>query len=143
VLIDDLNPGLTLGPSGWLTIDQPRVDSFAYATDDHQWIHVDPARAADGPYGGTIAHGWLTLSLLAPFTYELLPLEASAMVNYGANRVRFPSPVPVGCRVRSTFTIAGIAPIDGGVQLTVSATVEREGADKPVCVAELVFRAYH
>jgi acyl dehydratase len=142
VLIDDLHPGLTLGPSAWLPIDQQRVDAFADATDDHQWIHVDPVRAANGPYGGTVAHGWLTLSLMAPFTYELLPLQASAMVNYGVNRVRFPSPVPVGSRVRATFTIADIAPIDGGVQLTVAATVESEGADKPACAAELLFRAY-
>jgi acyl dehydratase len=131
-----------LGPSSWLEVDQSRVNAFADATMDHQWIHVDPERAAEGPFGTTIAHGWLTLSLMAPFSEELLPLEASATVNYGVNRVRFPSPVPVGSRLRATFEIVSVDPLDGGVQLTVRATVERDGSEKPVCVAELVYRAY-
>jgi acyl dehydratase len=142
VKIEEVTPGLRLGPSSWLEIDQSRVNAFADATMDHQWIHVDPERAAAGPFGTTIAHGWLTLSLMAPFSEELLPLEASATVNYGVNRVRFPSPVPVGSRLRATFEIMSVDPVAGGVQLTVGATVERDGSEKPVCVAELVYRAY-
>jgi acyl dehydratase len=141
--IDDLRPGLELGPTGWLQIDQERVNAFADATNDHQWIHVDPERAGAGPFGGTIAHGYLTLSLLAGFSFELAPVEdASASINYGLNRVRFPAPLPVGSRVRARFRIDDVAEVEGGVQVTVTATVEREGGEKPVCAAELVFRYY-
>jgi acyl dehydratase len=141
--IDDLQPGRAFGPSEWREIRQERIDAFAEATDDRQWIHVDPERAAAGPFGGTIAHGYLTLSLLAAFAFELLPVEdASAAINYGLNRVRFPAPVPVGSRVRASFRIQEVTDVDGGVQVVMAATVERAGGEKPVCVAELVFRYY-
>ncbi len=141
--IDDLREGLELGPSEWRDVRQERVNLFADATDDHQWIHVDPERAAAGPFGGTIAHGYLTLSLVVPITYELLPVEdASLAVNYGLNRVRFPAPVPVGSRIRARLRVAELVEFDGGVQPTLAVTVEREGGDKPVCVAEVVFRYY-
>jgi len=141
--IDDIQPGLELGPTDWREIEQERIDAFADATDDPQWIHVDPARAAEGPFGTTIAHGFLTLSLLVPAAYELLPIEdASAAINYGLNKVRFPAPVPVGSRTRARLRIDDVAEIDGGVQVTMAATVEREGGNKPVCAAELVFRYY-
>ena len=114
------------------------------ATDDHQWIHVDPERAAAGPFGTTIAHGYLTLSLLPAASYEVLPRDPTARmgINYGLNRVRFPAPVPVGSRVRATFEVVSVEEIDGGSQRTIKATVEREGGDKPVCVAEVVWRSY-
>jgi acyl dehydratase len=141
--IDELRPGLELGPSSWLEITQDRIDGFADATDDHQWIHVDPERAAEGPFGTTIAHGYLTLSLLVPFSYELLAVEGVKMgINYGLNRVRFPAPVPVGSRLRARFRLEDVSEVDGGVQVTANATVEREGQEKPVCAAELVFRFY-
>jgi acyl dehydratase len=141
--IDELRPGLELGPSNWLEITQDRIDRFADATDDHQWIHVDPERAAEGPFGTTIAHGYLTLSLLVPFSYELLAVEGVRMgINYGLNRVRFPAPVPVGSRLRARFRLEDVTDVDGGVQVTANATIEREGHDKPVCAAELVFRFY-
>jgi acyl dehydratase len=141
--IDELRPGLELGPSKWLEITQDRIDRFADATDDHQWIHVDPERAAQGPFGTTIAHGYLTLSLLVPFSYELLAVEGTRMgINYGVNRVRFPAPVPVGSRLRARFRLENVTEVDGGVQVEANATVEREGQEKPVCAAELVFRFY-
>jgi acyl dehydratase len=128
--------------SKWREIDQQRVDLFADATDDAQWIHVDPERAAQGPFGTTIAHGFLTLSLVVPLFGEALPpLEGySLTVNYGLNRVRFTSPVPVGSRIRGRFRVEGVEPVAGGVQATVAATIEREGQEKPVCIAEAVFR---
>jgi len=128
--------------SGWREIDQARVDLFAQATDDAQWIHVDPVRAAAGPFGTTIAHGFLTLSLVVPLFEEALPpLEGYALtVNYGLNRVRFTAPVPVGSRVRGRFLIAAVEEVRGGDQLTVAATVELEGSEKPACVAEALFR---
>jgi acyl dehydratase len=141
--IEELQPGLELGPTDWREIEQSRIDAFADATDDPQWIHVDPVRAADGPFGTTVAHGFLTLSLLVPAAYELLPIEnASATINYGLNKVRFPAPVPVGSKTRTRLRIDDVAEINGGVQVTMAATVEREGGDKPVCAAELVFRYY-
>jgi acyl dehydratase len=141
--IDDVKAGLEVGPSEWREIEQSRIDAFAGATDDHQWIHVDPERAAAGPFATTIAHGYLTLSLLVPFAYDLLPVEdASAGINYGLNRVRFPAPVPVGSRIRARFRVEDVAEVEGGVQVTLAATVEREGSEKPVCVAELLFRYY-
>ncbi len=141
--IEELQPGLEVGPTDWREIKQSRIDAFADATDDPQWIHVDPVRAADGPFGTTVAHGFLTLSLLVPAAYELLPIEnASATINYGLNKVRFPAPVPVGSKTRTRLRIDDVAEINGGVQVTMAATVEREGGDKPVCAAELVFRYY-
>jgi acyl dehydratase len=133
--------GAELGPTGWLEVTQERVDEFARATDDPQWIHTDPERAAAGPFGGTIAHGFLTLSLCVPFLYELMPDRRFALtVNYGVNRVRFPAPVPVGSRIRARFRVDSVDEVAGGEQTAITATVERDGSDKPVCVAELVVR---
>ncbi len=139
-----MNVGDEFGPSEWLEIDQERINRFAEATDDPQWIHVDPVRAAEGPFGTTIAHGFLTLSLLVRFWYEVGPKddEYRMGINYGTNKVRFPSPVPVGSRVRGRFTVAAIEEIEGGIQLTLNGIAEREGQEKPVCAAELVFRQY-
>jgi acyl dehydratase len=135
--------GTKLGASPWHTVSQDQVDRFADATGDHQWIHVDPERARRTPFGRTIAHGYLTLSLIPSFTPELLRVEGVKMgVNYGVNKVRFPSPVPVGSRLRATGRIAEVSEVPGGAQLVVAITVEREGADKPVCVAETVVRFY-
>jgi acyl dehydratase len=138
-----LEPGAEFGPSSWIDVPQSRIDAFAEATGDHQWIHVDPERAAAGPFGTTIGHGYLTLSLLPVMSYEVVPRQEGGMaVNYGLNRVRFPAPVPSGSRVRGTFSVVAVDEFDGGFQATMNATVEREGGDKPVCVAELVFRYY-
>src|SRR5581483_6909925 len=140
----ELTPGVKLGPTDWLEVDQQRIDRFAAATDDPQWIHVDPARAAEGPFGTTIAHGFLTLALLVPFWYEVAPPPELGgyrfALNYGVNRVRFPGPLPVGSRVRARFEVADLTPVESGLQATITATVEREGFEKPVCAAELVFR---
>lgn len=138
-----LRVGDQIGISDWIVVDQPRIDAFARATGDHQWIHVDPVRAAAGPYGTTIAHGFLTLSLLpemAESAFEVLGLRMG--VNYGLNKVRFPAPVPSGSRVRGVFRLLGFERLDGGAQLTVEVTMQREGGDKPVCVAESVTRRY-
>jgi acyl dehydratase len=139
-----MNVGDEFGPSEWLEIDQERINRFAEATDDPQWIHVDPVRAAEGPFGTTIAHGFLTLSLLVRFWYEVGPKETEYRmgINYGVNRVRFPAPVPVGSRIRGRFAVAGVEEIEGGEQVTLNALAEREGQEKPVCAAELVFRQY-
>ncbi len=135
--------GDVYGPSNWIDVPQARIDAFADATDDHQWIHVDPQQAKDGPFGTTIAHGYLTLSLLPAASYEVVPRQGGSMsINYGLNRVRFPAPVPVGSRVRATFEVVGLDEQEWGGQATMQATIEREGGDKPVCVAELVFRYY-
>ena len=130
--------------SGWREVDQARIDLFAQATDDPQWIHVDAARAAAGPFGTTIAHGFLTLSLVVPLFDEALPpLDGYALtVNYGLNRVRFTAPVPVGSRIRGRFRVEAVDEIPGGEQLTVAVTVELEGSEKPACVAEALFRFY-
>jgi acyl dehydratase len=139
----ELAPGAQFGPSSWIEVPQERIDAFADATGDQQWIHVDPERAAAGPFGGTIAHGYLTLSLLPSMSYEVVPRQGGGMaVNYGLNRVRFPAPVPSGSRVRGTFRVDQVERQDWGFQATMTATVEREAGDKPVCVAELVFRFY-
>jgi acyl dehydratase len=139
--VDEVRLGLELGPSEWRTVDQRRIDAFAEATDDLQWIHVDRERAAQGPFGTTIAHGYLTLSLLVPFAYELLPVEdARLVINYGLDRVRFPAPLPAGSRIRARFRVDARDEVDGGVQVRLAATVEREGQEKPVCAAELLFR---
>jgi acyl dehydratase len=139
-----VNVGDEFGPSDWLEITQERIDRFAEATDDHQWIHVDPEQAGQGPFGTTIAHGFLTLSLFVRFWAEVGPVfEGYAMgINYGLNKVRFPAPVPVGSRVRARFTLAQIEEIEGGIQVVISGLAEREGQEKPVCAAELVFRQY-
>jgi acyl dehydratase len=139
--IDDVKQGLELGPSEWREVTQEQVNQFADATGDHQWLHVDVERAKDGPFGGPIAHGYLTLSLVAPAVMDLMPIEdASAIVNYGAGKVRFPAPVPVGSRVRVRLAIQEVEEVSGGIQPTIAATVEREGGDRPVCVAELLYR---
>src|SRR5262245_23240454 len=133
--------GTDLGYSDWLTIDQQRIDRFAEATGDDQWIHVDPARAAQGPFGTTVAHGYLTLALVPVLVSGRLAVAGARMgVNYGVNKVRFPAPVPAGSRVRARFTVQSVEEVPGGEQGVVLATVEREGGDKPVCVAELVLR---
>ncbi|MBA3596250.1 MAG: MaoC family dehydratase [Methylibium sp.] len=135
--------GAPLGTSEWVLIEQTRIDRFAAATEDHQWIHTDAERAAAGPFGATIAHGFLTLSLLPVFFQTAFAVADTRMgINYGLNRVRFTAPVPVGSRVRAHMRLLAYEPIAGGAQLTVEATVEREGADKPVCVAVSLTRRY-
>ncbi len=141
----DLEPlvGQEIGTSAWLVVDQARIDRFAEATGDRQWIHVDPVRAAAGPFGTTIAHGYLTLSLLTELFASGFAIDDVKMgVNYGLNRVRFPTPVPSGSRLRARFRLLGYEPLPGGAQLSVEATVEIEGAGKPACVAETVSRRY-
>ena len=135
--------GQEVGVSDWIEVDQRRIDLFAEATGDHQWIHVDAERAAAGPFRTTIAHGFLTLSLLPEMSAAAFEVKDTRMgVNYGLNRVRFPAPVPVGSRLRGRFKLLAYQAIDGGAQITVEVTMEREGADKPVCVAESVARRY-
>jgi acyl dehydratase len=133
-----LGVGTELPPSPWLQIDQDRIDAFAAATEDRQSIHVDPAAAAAGPFGTTVAHGFLTLSLLVHLWNQVAPLHDGVTVNYGLNRVRFPAPVPAGSRIRALFRVTGVEPVAGGRRAIVATEVEREGGDKPVCVAELV-----
>jgi acyl dehydratase len=132
--------GEEYGPTEWLEITQARIDAFAGATDDHQSIHVDPELAAAGPFGTTVAHGFLTLSLVVRLWNEVAPAHDGVTLNYGLNRVRFPAPVPAGSRVRGRFRVEAIDDVAGGTQATVAATIEREGSEKPVCVAELLFR---
>lgn len=133
--------GSELGPTDWMEITQDRVNLFAEATDDHQWIHVDPEKAAGGPFGGTIAHGLLTLSLLPHFTHQLYRVDNIAMaINYGYNKVRFITPVRVGAKVRARAAIADVATLNGAVQATMTVTVEIEGSDKPAAVAESIVR---
>lgn len=133
--------GSELGPTDWMEITQDRVNLFADATDDHQWIHVDPDKAAEGPFGGTIAHGLLTLSLLPHFTHQLYRVDNITMaINYGYNKVRFITPVRVGAKVRARAQIADVAALDGAVQATMTVTVEIEGSDKPAAVAESIIR---
>jgi acyl dehydratase len=135
--------GEELGASEWHAVDQERVNAFADVTGDDQWIHVDPERAAAGPFGTTIGHGYLTLSLLPALMSEIWRVEGVRMgINYGLNRVRFPAPVPVGSRVRVVARLKEATPIEGGVQGVVEATVEVDGGAKPACVAETVFRLY-
>ena len=132
--------GEELGTSDWVTVTQEQINTFADATGDHQWIHVDPEAAAKGPFGTTIAHGYLTLSLLPVFGAEIYEVQNLAFgVNYGANKVRFPNPVPVDSRLRATATLKEIADIAIGTQATISFVVEREGAEKPAVVAEVVY----
>ena len=131
--------GTELGPSSWIEVTQERIDAFAAATDDPQWIHIDSERAAEGPFGTTIAHGFLTVSLCVPMLYEILPERAGGMaVNYGTNRVRFPAAVPSGSRIRGRFRVLSLEDAQLGARATIEATIECEGVDKPVCIAELV-----
>ena len=136
--------GTEVAVSDWITITQEQVNQFAEATGDHQWIHVDVERARSGPFGGPIAHGFLTLSLLPKFFASALQIVESGMgVNYGLNKVRFTSPVPVGSRLRGRMTLLACAPVqNNGVQLTWEVKVEREGSEKPVCVAESLVLRY-
>jgi acyl dehydratase len=136
--------GEEVGVSPWAEIPQERIDLFAKATEDFQWIHVDPQRAKDSPFGGTIAHGFLTLSMLPKLSESTFEFSDRRMgVNYGLNKVRFTAPVPAGAKIRGRFTLAGYEKIDGnGVQTTWKVTFEREGGDKPVCVAESISRHY-
>jgi acyl dehydratase len=139
--LDDLAAavGENLGTSDWLRIEQERVDRFAEATGDHQWIHVDVERAASGPFGGTIAHGYLTLSLVPMLGTQIFSLETpGAKLNYGVNKVRFPSPVPVGSRVRAHAKVVDVADVPAGTQVTFGWTIEIENSPKPGCVAETV-----
>ena len=136
--------GQPLGVSEWFEITQQRVNTFADATDDHQWIHVDVERASrESPFGGPIGHGFLTLSLFVPMWSQVLVVtDARMAVNYGLNKVRFPAPVPVGSKIRLTATLVDVEEVKGGLQLTIGGVIEREGGDKPVCVLESVTRLY-
>jgi len=135
--------GRDFGLSTPVTLDQARIDLFAHCTGDRQWIHVDAERASKGPFGTTVAHGFLTLSLLPRLAESAIGIDDVRMgVNYGLNRVRFPAPVPSGSRIRARLKLLGYAAIDGGAQLVMEVTMEREGSDKPVCVAETVSRRY-
>ena len=136
--------GQEVGVSPWLEVSQERIDTFAKAIDDFQWIHVDPARAASSPFGGTIAHGFLTLSLLSHLAERTFSFSDRKMgVNYGLNRVRFTAPLPAGSRVRARFTLQKFEKLDGGVQVTWNVVVEREGGERPVLVAEWIGRHYY
>jgi acyl dehydratase len=135
--------GKELGVSDWHLVTQEEIDRFADVTGDHQWIHVDVERARESPFGGTIAHGYYTLSLAPRFSYSLFSFQGFAFgVNYGLNRVRFPAPMPVGGRVRMRAKLVGVEEISGGAQLTTELTFEQEGGEKPVCVAESLARVY-
>jgi acyl dehydratase len=143
--IDELRQaeGETLGTSEWHEVTQEAVDAFADVTGDHQWIHTDPSRAADTPFGGTIAHGYYTLALAPMLSEQILTLQGFAFaVNYGLNKVRFPAPLPVGDRVRLTTRLLDVEDVQGGAQITLELTFEREGGDEPVCVAESLARVY-
>jgi acyl dehydratase len=135
--------GQEFAHSAELLLDQARIDAFAEATEDRQWIHIDPARAASGPFGATIAHGFLTLSLLPRLMASAFAIDDVRMgINYGTNRVRFPAPVPAGSRLQARFKLLAFEPQSGGAQLTIEATMQRVGHGKPVCVAEQVVRQY-
>lgn len=135
--------GQPLGSSNWVAITQERIDQFADATDDHQWIHVDPVRAKEGPFGVCIAHGYLTLSMASRFLPEIVDVKMKMGVNYGCDKVRFPAPVPVGSRIRGHGElIAADRTKDGAVQATIRITVEVEGRDKPACIADTISRYY-
>ena len=135
--------GEDIGVSDWITVTQERIQLFADATNDHQWIHLDAERAKAGPFGATIAHGFLTLSLLPEMAASAFAVRETRMgVNYGLNKVRFPAPVPSGSRLRGRFKLIAYEPLEGGAQVTVQVTMEREGSDKPVCIAESIGRRY-
>jgi len=143
LVLDDLEAlvGQSLGESAWIEIDQDMIATFGRVTRDEQWIHVDPERAAAGPFGVAIAHGYLTLSLCSAFLDDCLTVTDAAMtVNYGLDRVRFPAPVPVGCRLRGTAHLVSLEPLPSGVQAVVRMTIENDGGEKPVCVADMVIR---
>lgn len=138
-----LPTGELLGYSDWVEITQEKVNQFADATGDHQWLHVDPERAKDGPFGGPIAHGYLTLSLVPLLLPQVLELSGFSMgVNYGCDRVRFPSPVPVGSKVRAGVVLDSVTDVTGGIQLSVTMTFEVDGAPKPACIATILVRQY-
>jgi acyl dehydratase len=131
--------GTHLGHSEWHTVNQDQIDAFAAATGDHQWIHVDPARAAEGPFGSTVAHGFLTLSLVPMLTWQVYTVEGVTMaVNYGADKLRFPSPVPVGSRVRAGVELTSVTPNKLGYQVAIRVTIELDGSDKPACVVDML-----
>lgn len=134
--------GSELGTSDWLTITQERIDQFADATDDHQWIHVDPERAKDGPFGATVAHGYLTLSLVNRFLPEIVDVRIKMGVNYGCDKVRFPAAVPVGSRLRGRGELVDAKEVSGGIQATIRVTVEIEDGERPACVADTISRYY-
>jgi acyl dehydratase len=135
--------GTDLGSSSWLEVTQAAIDGFADATGDRQWIHVDVERAREGPFGDTVAHGYLTLAMVIPMWSELLRVEHTSMaVNYGLDRVRFPAPVPAGSRIRASGRIAEVEAVAGGVQVVADLVVECDAAEKPVCVAKAIFRFY-
>jgi acyl dehydratase len=136
--------GQQIGTSAWLTIEQDRIDGFAETTGDHQWIHVDPERAKDGPFGSTIAHGFLTLSLIPGLSWEVYTIEGARLsVNYGLNKLRFITPVKVGSRVRAHLTVASVEDVPGNaLQVALNVTIELEGAEKPAAVAETLTRVY-
>jgi acyl dehydratase len=135
--------GKELGHTEWQKVTQERVNLFADATDDHQWIHVDPERAEQGPFGGAIAHGYLTLSLAPVLLNQIIRVDNMKFgVNYGANKVRFPSPVPVGSELRMVASVAGVEDVEGGVQVTYDLVMEVRDAPKPACVAQVVYRYY-
>ena len=143
--VDDLRSavGTQVGTSDWVTVEQGQIDTFADATGDHQWIHVDPERAKDGPFKTTIAHGFLTLSLLPVLIGQVYKVDGVKMgINYGLNKVRFTSPLPVGSKVRGTLELVDVADVDGGVQITNKVTVEIEGSERPALVAEWLTRQY-
>ena len=143
--IDELKTrvGDELGVSDWRDVTQADIDAFAEVTGDDQWIHVDPERAKDTPFGGTIAHGYFTLALGPRFSYDLFTMEGIAFgLNYGLGKVRFPAPLPVGSKVRMRAVLSDVSDVPGGVQMTITQTFEREGGDKPVCVAEALSRVY-
>jgi acyl dehydratase len=143
--LDDLRAlvGSELGTSQWIEVDQARIDTFAKATDDHQWIHTDPERAKSGPFGTTIAHGYLTLALVIPLWTDLLEVRSvTTKVNYGLDKVRFPAPVPVGSKVRAKARLAAFDDVPGGAQITVDVVIERDGSEKPVCIAKPIFRFF-
>jgi acyl dehydratase len=133
-----IEQGSRLGPTRWLEVSQARIDAFADATEDRQSIHVDTEIAAVGPFGTTVAHGFLTLSLVVPLLYDVSPPNGLTFVNYGVDRVRFPAPLPAGSRIRATFEVLAVEDAPGGLRATLAATIEREGGEKPVCVAQLV-----
>jgi acyl dehydratase len=139
----EVAPGSHLGVSEWVEVDQGMIDTFAEATGDHQWIHVDPERAAQGPFGRTIAHGFLTLSLLPRLVQQVYRVEGVRMaVNYGLDKVRFIAPVPVGSRVRVSSDVLGVEEAGGGLRVRLASTVELEGSDKPACVAHTIAQLY-
>jgi len=135
--------GRQLGPTPVIAVDQARIDAFADTTEDRQWIHTDPERAAGGPFGSTIAHGYLTLSLVPAFVERLLVVDGiKVVVNYGMDKVRFPAPVPVGSALRSTAEVLEVEDVQGGAQARIRVAITADGAPKPACVAEILFRYY-